>query len=62
MLENHGVGGVIPGWTEGMQLVGVGGMIELTIPAELGYGQRGAGADVPPNATLHFIIELISVD
>ena len=56
------LGGVIPGWTEGMQLVGVGGMIELTIPAELGYGQRGAGADVPPNATLHFIVELISVN
>ena len=56
------LGGVIPGWTEGMQLIGVGGMIELTIPAELGYGQRGAGADVPPNATLHFIVELISVN
>ncbi len=56
------LGGVIPGWTEGMQLVGVGGMIELTIPAELGYGQRGAGAAVPPNATLHFIVELISVN
>jgi FKBP-type peptidyl-prolyl cis-trans isomerase len=56
------LGRVIAGWTEGMQLVGVGGMIELTIPAELGYGQRGAGADVPPNATLHFIVELISVN
>jgi FKBP-type peptidyl-prolyl cis-trans isomerase FkpA len=54
--------GVIPGWTEGMQLVGVGGMIELTIPPELGYGQRGAGAAVPPNATLHFIVELISIN
>jgi FKBP-type peptidyl-prolyl cis-trans isomerase len=56
------LGRVIAGWTEGMQLVGVGGMIELTIPPELGYGQRGAGADVPPNATLHFLVELISVD
>lgn len=56
------LGRVIPGWTEGMQLVGVGGMIELTIPAELGYGTRGAGSDVPPNATLHFIVELISVN
>jgi FKBP-type peptidyl-prolyl cis-trans isomerase FkpA len=54
--------GVIPGWTEGMQLVGTGGMIELTIPAKLGYGQQGAGAAVPPNATLHFIVELISVN
>ena len=54
--------GVIPGWTEGMQLVGEGGMIELTIPAELGYGQQGAGGVIPPNATLHFIVELISVN
>ena len=56
------LGGVIPGWTEGMQLVGVGGMIELTIPAELGYGAQGAGAAVPPNVTLHFLVELISVN
>jgi FKBP-type peptidyl-prolyl cis-trans isomerase FkpA len=55
------LGGVIPGWTEGMQLVGKGGMIELWIPAKLGYGARGAGAAVPPNATLHFIVELIEV-
>ena len=53
--------GVIKGWTEGMQLVGEGGMIELEIPAELGYGARGAGDDVPPNATLHFLVELIKV-
>ena len=53
--------GVIPGWTEGMQLVGTGGMIELTIPPALGYGARGAGAAVPPNATLHFIVELHDV-
>jgi FKBP-type peptidyl-prolyl cis-trans isomerase FkpA len=52
---------VIPGWTEGMQLVGEGGMIELEIPAELGYGSRGAGQDVPPNATLHFLVELLKV-
>jgi len=52
---------VIPGWTEGMQLVGEGGMIELTIPPNLGYGSRGAGRDVPPNATLHFLVELIKV-
>ncbi|AMV19874.1 FKBP-type peptidyl-prolyl cis-trans isomerase [Planctomyces sp. SH-PL14] len=55
------LGGVIPGWTEGMQLVGEGGMIELEIPPELGYGAQGAGRDVPPNATLHFIVELIDV-
>lgn len=54
--------GVIAGWTEGMQLVGAGGMIELTIPPELGYGARGAGAAVPPNATLHFLVELLKVN
>jgi len=53
--------GVIKGWTEGMQLVGEGGMIELTIPPDLAYGSRGAGADVPPNATLHFLVELLDV-
>ena len=53
---------VIPGWTEGMQLVGVGGMIELWIAPELGYGERGAGAAVPPNATLHFIVELLEIN
>jgi FKBP-type peptidyl-prolyl cis-trans isomerase len=53
--------GVIPGWTEGMQLVGEGGKIELIIPAELGYGARGAGGAIPPNSTLHFSVELIKV-
>jgi FKBP-type peptidyl-prolyl cis-trans isomerase FkpA len=53
--------GVIAGWTEGMQLIGTGGMVELWIPSSLGYGAQGAGADVPPHATLHFIVELIDV-
>ncbi len=53
--------GVIPGWTEGMQLVGEGGMIELEIPSNLGYGKRGAGGVIPPDATLHFLVELIAV-
>ena len=53
--------GVIKGWTEGMQYVGEGGMIELTIPPELAYGSRGAGNAVPPNATLHFLVELLQV-
>jgi FKBP-type peptidyl-prolyl cis-trans isomerase len=53
--------GVIKGWTEGMQLVGEGGMIELEIPSELGYGQRGAGNVIPPGATLHFLVELLDV-
>ena len=53
--------GVIKGWTEGLQLVGEGGMIELEIPANLGYGARGAGNDIPPDATLYFLIELIKI-
>ena len=54
--------GVIPGWTEGMQLVGEGGMIELVIPSNLGYGPRGTpGGPIPPNATLHFLVELLDV-
>ncbi|MCP4783429.1 MAG: FKBP-type peptidyl-prolyl cis-trans isomerase [Fuerstiella sp.] len=55
------LGGVIPGWTEGMQLVGKSGMIELWIPPELGYGAAGAGDAVPPNATLHFVVELLEI-
>jgi len=52
---------VIAGWTEGLQLVGEGGMIELWIPPDLGYGSAGQG-NIPPNARLHFIIELIQVN
>ena len=53
--------GVIPGWTEGMQLVGKGGMIELQIPSKLGYGRRGSPPVIPAEAQLHFIVELIEV-
>lgn len=53
---------VIKGWTEGMQLVGEGGMIELEIPAALGYGDRGAPGAIPGGATLHFLVELLKVE
>jgi len=55
------VSGVVPGFGEGLQKIGVGGTIELDIPARLGYGARGAGDKVPPNATLHFRVELLDV-
>jgi FKBP-type peptidyl-prolyl cis-trans isomerase len=53
---------VIAGWTEGLQLIGEGGMIELDIPHELGYGARGTpGGPIPPNARLHFLVELVEI-
>ncbi|MBS0264750.1 MAG: FKBP-type peptidyl-prolyl cis-trans isomerase [Planctomycetes bacterium] len=52
---------VVAGWTEGLQLVGEGGMIELDIPYQLGYGHEGRPPRIPPGANLHFIIEIISV-
>lgn len=52
---------VIAGWTEGMQLVGKGGKIILWIPAELAYGQRGAGRDIGANEALEFEVELLDV-
>jgi FKBP-type peptidyl-prolyl cis-trans isomerase len=57
---SFGLDQVIKGWTEGMQLVGKGGMIELEIPSDLGYGDNGAGP-IPPKATLHFLVELIDI-
>ena len=54
--------GVIKGWTEGMKLVKTGGQITLWIPAELAYGERGAGQDIGPNEALEFTVELHEVN
>ena len=56
-----GAGHVIRGWDEGFAGMKIGGVRVLTIPPEMGYGARGAGGVIPPNATLQFEVELLGV-
>lgn len=56
------VSGVIPGWTEALQLMGVGSKWKLFLPSNLAYGERGAGGKIGPNSVLVFEVELLSID
>ncbi len=56
-----GMGQVIPGWDEAIQLLKAGGKAKLVIPPNLAYGEKGVGEDIPPNSTLYFEVELLEV-
>ena len=52
---------VIPGWTEALQMMSVGSKYKIYVPSALAYGERGAGADIKPNAVLVFEVELLEI-
>jgi len=60
--SKFGVGQVISGWTEGLQLMHVGDKFEFYIPSELGYGARGSGRNIPPHSALIFEVELLGIE
>lgn len=53
---------VIPGWTEGLQLMGVGSKFRFVVPADLAYGERGSGRNIAPGETLIFVVELLDIN